>query len=219
MEKLSKLLSKLIIGGVILTIAILCFIVNGKNQAGLDAFEAISVVIGVTLIVIASLALFATIFLKKRVLTPESAGAASLLAVGIFFVCNKMIGGDILYYLVEYVPYELTVVGCVIIADAVVLIVRAAKAKTGGYELVIGEAVIGGITLLLGILALTVDGIKENKFLILGVILLIYSIFVILEGLFSFLTTKRTYVNVTMKNVDDSVIDAEVVEPKEEDAE
>ena len=213
MEKLSKLLSKLIIGGVILTIAILCFIANGDAKSG--AFGAISVVMGVTLLVVGALTVLASILLKNRVLTLESAGAASILALGIFLVSEQEVGGTLLKYVVQYVPYELVVVGVLLLADVVFILVKRATNKTEGIMVpVIGEVVAGSITLLLGILALTVDGIKNNKFVILGVVLLIYSVFVILEGLFTFLTVKTVVVSVHPVH-DDSEPQILDVEPEE----
>lgn len=188
MEKLSKFLSKAIVGVVMFTIAILCFVVNSRSKNSSGAFEAISIVMGVTFIVVASLAFLATMLIKRRIATPEGLAAASLLAVGIFFAADKTVGGMILTYIVEYVPYELVVVGSVFIADAILILCLALKNKTNNYMIpVVAECITGGITLLLGILAFTVDGIKNNKFLILGIILIIYSIFVILSSLFEFL--------------------------------
>ena len=205
MERISKLISKAILGALLLTIAILCFVVNSKSKGSGDAFQAISIVMGVVFIVLAALVIVAAGVMKKRIFTPESLGAASFLALGIFFVADKTVGGMILTYIVEYVPYELVVVGSVFVADAILLLVLQLTKKSGNNTLaVVAEVVTGGITLLLGILAFAVAGIRDNKFLILGIILLVYAIFNILEGVFFFFNT--------VDRTDDNVIDAEVIE-------
>ena len=214
MEKLSKFLTRMIAGALLLTIGILCFIVNSKSKGSGNAFEAISIVSGVVLIILAALLFAAVLLLKRRVAVPEGLSAATLLSVGIFFVCDKTMGGMILTYIVEYVPYELVVVGSVFIVDAIIILVLALRNKTNGYLItVITECFTGGVTLLFGILALAVDGIKENKFLILGIILIIFALFYVLTGLL--LLSESGFSFRRLKDDDDNVVDAEVISTKD----
>ncbi len=200
MDFLKKNFKNLIFAIVTLIIGILCIIADAANSSG--AFEGISITIGVTLIIVASLALLAALIasiLSKKALLGTSVGAGTLLGTGIFFVSDKLVGGLLIEYLIKLIPFILIVTGCIIIVDAILTLVFGFVNKNVKESVIsfVVSAIVGGVTLLLGILTIGNDPVIEKQLLIFGIIVVLMSILLVLS---CFLNVSSTIVVVNKKS-------------------
>ena len=182
MESLIKKITTITSYAIVLVIGILCIVANSADN--LDAFEAISITMGVTFIVVASLGLLVDLilgFLKKgNFLTASTLSNGVLLALGIFFVSDKTIGGNMIYYFVNYVPYVVLVIGVLLAVDACFTLVFGFMNKNVKKSAVIAASVIklvlAALAIILGALAMGDNALGNNKFLIFGIVLIVYAI-------------------------------------------
>ena len=206
---------------VLLIVGILCIIVGAAtDEAKNNAFEGISITIGVALLIVAGLvlvlALIATIASKgeAKFLIPAIAVSATL-ALGLFFVTNNTLGGTLISIFLSFVPYVLIVVGSVIVVDAILTIVFAIIKKNNVKNIVIAAAMtiaLAAVSIILGALMIGNDPVikKDVQFIIFGIILV----------LFALLGALATFVNLPTPNKkDNNVMDAKVEDVKEENTE
>ena len=186
MEIVRKSISKWIVAVVVLVIGILCIVAGSSNDAKAGAYEGISVTIGVTLIVIASLsillALITTILSKGKVMfIALGAASATTLATGIFFVTYKGLGGELIEILINYIPFVLLCIGAIIAVDAILVLVFGLqdkeKAKSSAIAATV-EFVIAAIAIVLGALMVGDNSVisKSAQMITFGIILVIYSL-------------------------------------------
>lgn len=198
---------------VLLIVGILCIVAGAASgEAKANAYEGISITLGVALLVVAGLvlvlALVATIMSKgeAKFLIPAIAVSVTL-ALGIFFVANKGLGGELIWLFLNFVPYVLIVVGSVIVVDAILTLIFAIVKKNNIKANVIAAVftiILAGVSILLGALMIGDDPVikKETQLIIFGIILI----------LFALLGALATFIGLGASNKKDKniVVEAEV---------
>ena len=193
MQFVRERLGKWITAAIVITVGILCIVAGaamGGNDisAASDSLDAISMVIGIILIIVGSLstclAILAGVLAKKSFAAVALPGAF-LLAIGISLVVAKY-AASLIGLLLLVVPYLLIALGAVVLLDAIVTLVRAIIGKNAGKVIVafIVAAIIGVGAIVLGALCIGKDPVIKY-----GVQLIVFGIIVVLEGLFQVLTT------------------------------
>ena len=193
MQFVRERLGKWITAAIVITVGILCIVAGaamGGNDisAASDSLDAISMVIGIILIIVGSLstclAILAGVLAKKSFAAVALPGAF-LLAIGISLVVAKY-AASLIGLLLLVVPYLLIALGAVVLLDAIVTLVRAIIGKNAGKVIVafIVATVIGVGAIVLGALCIGKDPVIKY-----GVQLIVFGIIVVLEGLFQVLTT------------------------------
>ena len=209
-KNLVKAMTTWITAAVVLTVGILCCIANGGDG---DAYKGISLVMGITFIVLGSLSILANAIVSRRSATVGGISAGILLATGIWFVASRATDATLIALICDYVPYVMVVLGFILVVDALVIIVIALVKKVKEVIiLAIIEILVGAAAIVFGAFGMGTDNaIANNKFLIFGIIVIVYAATLILQGFGElFLIGKDSN--------DSVIISATVteVEPKEE---
>ncbi len=223
MELVKKSLNKWIISLVVLAIGILCIVAAATSgrQASADAYQAISVIIGITLICISGLtilfAFLATIVTKGETSFGVGAISAALtLALGILFITDTALGGQLIWILLNYVPYVMLVVGAIFAIDAVIVFIYGFYKKNvkAAFYTAILEIIVAAITILLGALMVGNNPIisKEAQLIIFGIVLILYAVLLCITTILPVITVRNTIINVEANKVMD-------VDPAEENNE
>ena len=215
MEFVKKNLSKWIGALVILVVGILCIVAAAASgEASASAYEGISIVLGIALLAVAILviiiACIAVISTKGEAKFAEAAiGSSIVLALGIFFIANKGLGGELIWLFLNFVPYVLIVVGSIIVVDAIFTIVFAIVKKAGKNAIIpaVISIIVGVLAIIFGCLMIGNDPVitKDAQLIFFGIILIIYAALICLAT-FSLLPSKKK-----------DAIDAKVEDAKTED--
>ena len=193
MQFVRERLGKWIGAAIIIVVGLLCIVAGaamGGNDlsAAKDSLDAISLVIGIILIIVGSLsvclAIIAGIVAKKSFAAVAIPGGF-LLAIGISLVVAKY-AASLIGLLLTVIPYLLIVLGAIILLDAIYTLVRAIIAKEVGKVIV---AVIFGIVLGVGAIVLGALCVGSDPVIKYGVQLIVFGIIVVLEGVFQVLAT------------------------------
>lgn len=212
MQFVKERLAKWITAAIILVVGILC-IVAGAAMGGNDpeaakgALDAISVTLGVILIIAGSLALVLAIVvavLAKKGFAVVAIPGAAILAIGISLVVVKY-AASLIGLLLTVIPYLLICIGAVIFADAVFNLVMGILGKDvkGVLVGVIVGMVVGAVAIVLGALC-----IGNDPVIAYGAQLIVFGIIVCLVAVLQ--------VVLTFVKVPDAVVAVVTVEKKEE---
>ena len=228
MKDLSKKISLWITAAIVLTIGILCIVAGAAagDKAGADAYKGITLVLGIVSLVIASLVLVLALInsiVNKKGFAAEGLGAAMLLSIGIFFIVRETTASNLIALVLDFIPFVLIVSGSIILVDAILSIVFGIVKKTIKNEMVgiIVEIVVALIAIILGSLCLIEKDNRDTiinmnaRFIILGVILCLFSAYVLLLSF-----VKPVAVVAFVASEDDTkkdAVDAEVEEVKADD--
>lgn len=190
---------------VILVVGILCIVAgaaSGEAEAG--AYEGISITMGVALLVVSGLvlvlALVASIMSKGETKFGIAAiGVSVTLALGIFFIADRGLGGELIWLFLNFVPYVLIVVGAIIVLDAILNIVFALVKKNNVKATIIAAIVaivLAAVAIILGCLMIGNDPVisKKAQLIVFGVILAVFAIFAALATFVTMPTIKKTVV-------------------------
>lgn len=219
MKNLTKSISALVTSIIVLVVGILC-IVAGASDATLDAYKGISLTIGISLIVACSLvlilALVAAIMSKGKLTFGAMAiGVSVALALGIFFVANDTMGGQLIALFLDFIPYVLIVTGSIAVVDGLIVIILGAVRKETKSSLAEGivSIGIGAVAVLFGALMIGNDPVisKKAQFVIFGIILIIYALALCGVASLAIVASKKAN-----KEEKKDSIDAEVKEVNEE---
>ena len=196
MQFVQERLSKWIQAAIILVVGILCIVAGAKLSGdsleamatAQDTFDAISMVLGITMIVVGALALALAIFVAIKVgagFVAVAAPGAILLAIGVSLVVAKY-AMALINVIIIVVPYLLIALGAVVLAEGIFTLVKAIKAKKVKAALVgvVVAFVIAIAAIVLGALCIGDDPVIKYN-----VQLIVFGIVVALVGLFQFLTT------------------------------
>ena len=189
MDLVKRSISKWIGAAIILTIGILVIVMgalNGKEGTP-EAAEAISIVLGIVLIVVGSLALVLAIvggILAKTGFLAGGIVAGVTLALGISLVVGKYAAGLISLFL-YIIPFLLIVMGAIIIADAIYGLVLAIKGKSKFIAQII-SIVIGAVALTIGCLCVGNDPVipQNAQLIVFGIVLCLYAVVIVLGTFF-----------------------------------
>ena len=189
-KSLQSAITTWVTAAIVLTVGILCIVAqNADGNAAGNAYDAISIVLGVTLIVVSTLGLVLNILVLKRAASAITLANGIILALGIYLVVEKTAAG-LLYILTNYAAYVLTVVGALFVCDAILVLVFGLVKKADVKTILVPvcvEAIIGAVALVLGILALPSVNVIDKRLTIFGIILIVYALFLVLVGVFTFL--------------------------------
>ena len=189
-KSLQSAITTWVTAAIVLTVGILCIVAqNADGNASSGAQDAISIVLGVTLIVVSTLGLVLNILVLKRAASAITLANGIILALGIYLVVEKTAAG-LLYILTDYAAYVLTVVGALFVCDAILVLVFGLVKKADVKTILVPvcvEAIIGAVALVLGILALPSVNVIDKRLTIFGIILIVYALFLVLVGVFTFL--------------------------------
>ena len=189
-KSLQSAISTWVTAAIVLTVGILCIVAqNADGDVSGNAYDAISIVLGVTLIVVSTLGLVLNILVLKRAANAITLANGIILALGIYLVVEKT-AGFLLYVLTDYAAYVLAVVGALFVCDAILVLVfglvKKADVKTFLVPVCV-EAIIGAAALVLGVLALPSVNVIDKRLTIFGIILIVYALFLVFVGVFTFL--------------------------------
>lgn len=163
----NKLYKNIIIASILLIIGILFCCSLAMGMTGL------SFIIGIMLLTLGVLFIIQSLINNKGILTINGLLGVIIVTLGILFMVNKLA-----YIIISFIPWFLIIFGCGIIADTLLgKLVR----KDENLTQFILKLIIGGICILLGILLLTINGFLEFASLILGIILIVYGIYIIIN--------------------------------------
>jgi hypothetical protein len=189
-KSLQSAITTWVTAAIVLTVGILCIVAqNADGNAAGNAYDAISIVLGVTLIVVSTLGLVLNILVLKRAASAITLANGIILALGIYLVVEKTAAG-LLYILTDYAAYVLTVVGALFVCDAILVLVFGLVKKADVKTILVPvcvEAIIGAVALVLGILALPSVNVIDKRLTIFGIILIVYALFLVFVGVFTFL--------------------------------
>ena len=138
-----------------------CFSIN----AGLTA---LSVIMGVVLIILGAFGIVVDIFDKDHELISSGIGRAVLIAYGV--LCIEMNLQSYVYY---FIAYALIVIGGLYMLDAFL----AYFARKEPFSMLLIGAAIGAASLAVGICLRTVGGFAEFCSVVLGIVLIVYGAF------------------------------------------
>lgn len=194
MNLIKENLGKWIIAAIIITVGVLCIVVGVKIQNatwGLlpqDEINAISLVLGITFIVVGSLAFLLALcagFVAKKPFAAIALPGASMIAVGASLVVLKY-AMNLINLIISVAPYLLLAMGGVILLDAIFTFVRATQAKKANVALV---GFICGLVLAAAAIVIGALCIGEEPVIKYEVQLIVFGIIVVLSGLFRLLVT------------------------------
>ena len=220
MELVKKSFNKWIISAVVLVIGILCIVAGAASgEAQADAYNGISMTIGISLLVVASISILASLI--AAIITKggtsfalTAIGSAVTLALGILFVVDNTLGGTLIWLLLNFIPYLMLVVGAIIAVDGILLIVFGLVNKNLNTVIVsaIAEFIIAAITIVFGALMIGNDPVisRNAQIIIFGVILILYALLICASTLLPLFVSSK----VIDAKVD--VIDEEVTEENKE---
>ena len=195
MELIKKSLGRWISAAIVLVIGILCIVAgaqfNDLNGSAGDTVNAISMVLGISFIVVGSLgilrAIIGALITKEGFAAAATTGGTSL-ALGIWFVCVKT-AFSLISLAISFVPYVLIVLGAVMAVDTVFLIVKGIQEKRmkQGLASIIVGAIIAAACIVLGCLCIGDDPVIQGgtQLIIFGIILIIYAVFMVLSTFFA----------------------------------
>jgi hypothetical protein len=222
MKNITKSLSALISSIIVLVVGILCIVAGASSgETSANAYEGISLTLGISLIVASGLVLLLTLIAVimskgKTTFGPVAIGVSLTLALGIFFVSDKGLGGNLIWLFLNFVPFVLIVVGSIIIVDAIINIIIGVTRKELPQALIpsIVSIVLGAVSVLFGALMVGNDPVisKGAQLVIFGIIIVIYALAIC--AIASFALYANRFANKEPKK--DS-IDAEVNEVKTEE--
>ena len=216
MEFVKKNIAKWASALILLVIGILCIVAGASSgEAKANAYEGISMVIGISLLVISGLvlvvALVASIMSKGEAGFGITAiGVSVALALGIFFIADKSLGGQLIWLFLNFVPYVLIVVGSIIVVDAILNLVFAIVKKSSIKEVVIATVIIalfGVIAIVLGALMIGNDPVieKDVQLIIFGIIIVIFAVLACLATFIAMPTpAKKEAINAEVKDVNEA---------------
>lgn len=195
MDYVSERLGKWISSAIVIVIGILCIVAGAKFGSGsfdpsaVDTVKAISLTLGITMIVVGSLSLCLSLIVmlvtKGRGFVTVAIPGAFLLAVGISLVVHKY-AFDLIMIIIRIVPFLLLTLGAVVLLDACFTLVRAIKEKKVKAALF---AIIFAFLLAVGSIVLGALCVGDNPVIKENVQLIVFVIIVTLSGLLSLLST------------------------------
>lgn len=220
MKLVRKSLNKWIQAAIMLVVGILVIVAGaqmGKGSNPSDALNAISLVLGWTLIVIGSIGIVAGIF--AAVVSHEAFATAAMsggiiLAAGIWF-CVYREAANLMGVLIGFIPFVMIVVGCILAVDTLLLVINAIRQKAMKMALpaVIFGVIMAVVSIVLGALCIAKGNggdtiIPGNvQLIIFGIVVLVYAIFM---GLSTFVVLPTATVVISKTIQADAPIEGEV---------
>ena len=178
-KSLQNAISTWISAALLLVVGILCIVCeNSDAQTGGNAANAISIIVGVVLVISASFGLILAVLVAKKVLNPATIAYGAILAAGIYFIVCKTLTG-LLGVITDYAPFVILIMGILLVLDATLVLVLGLKAKRSGNEFILPvvlEYVIGAFAIVVGVLALPSVNVISKRLTILGIILIVYGV-------------------------------------------
>ena len=144
------------------------------------ALDTLSIIIGVGFLVAAAILIIGSLVQEKSIITGSALLGGILLALGLMFIVDYAIG-----IITACAIWIMIVFGAILIVDSVLRIALRNKKDIVGFVV---EFVIGAVSFTLGMCLRFVDGFAEYTLLILGLIIMVYAIYVLV---FAFVGKKK----------------------------
>ena len=132
--------------------------------------SGLSVIIGLIIIILGALFVLNSIFTSSSLLTTGGLGGVFIVAFGIMFIASNLAG-----IIFAYIPWLLVVLGAALIADA--LLAKFWRKEQNTFDFVL-KLVVGGVSLVLGICLMTIEGFMEYSSIVLGILMIVYGIYI-----------------------------------------
>ena len=139
--------------------------------------SGLSLLIGIILIALGLLLVINSLLKSKEVFTTNGIFGLISITLGILFMVDKLAG-----IIISFIPWFLIVMGSVLIVDA--LISKFIRNENNLTQFIF-RIILGSLAVILGILLLTINGFIEYAALILGIALIIYSIYLCMSKFLS----------------------------------
>lgn len=191
MQFVKERLGRWITAAIILVVGILCIVAgaalgNSDISGAQDSLNAISLTLGIILIVVGSLSLCLAILvavIAKKGFAAVAIPGAVLLAFGISLVVLKY-AYTFIDLLLKVVPYLLIVVGAVVLADAIFNLIRGILTKNvkGVLVGVIIEVIVAAAAIVLGALCIGSEPVIKygTQLIVFGIIVCLFAVVQIL---------------------------------------
>lgn len=187
MELVKKSIGKWIQAAIIMVVGILCIVAgaaigNQNGSAAQDSLNAISVTLGIVLIVVGALALViaivASVLVKKGFAAVALPGGV-LVALGISLVAAKY-AGSLIGIVITVIPYLLLVIGAILLGDAIYSLVKAVKAKCvkSALAAIIFAMIVASVAIVIGSLCVGDNPViaQNIQLIVFGIILVVVAI-------------------------------------------
>lgn len=187
---------------IILVIGILCIVCENATNGYNETSNAISYILGISLIIVSSLGIGLNLYVFKKALVPPVIINGLILALGILIVDLK-IATNLFYLIMNYASYVMLIIGIIGLADAIILLVINNKNNVDSNSYltkVLIEGLISITAIILGILALPRVSVISKRLTILGILLIIYALAEVTLGVLAYNASKDNIKN-------DNVID------------
>ncbi len=138
--------------------------------------KGISILIGISMIVTGLMYIINSIISTKNLLNLSGFIGSAIIALGSMFISRKL--AELIF---DFIPFLLIIFGMCIVIDS---FLKKFVRKEGSVSGFIGELLIGAISLALGFCLKFISTFSEYASLILGIILVVYSVVTICEILF-----------------------------------
>jgi uncharacterized membrane protein HdeD (DUF308 family) len=134
--------------------------------------RGLSVVIGIILLICGIVFIVNAILSDKNLLNSKGLIGVGIITLGIVFIAHKLAG-----IIFMFIPWFLIIVGIAIVIDS--LLGKFSRGDNGTTFIV--KLVLGCVSILLGVLLLLIDGFIEYASLLLGIVLIIFAVYIIIS--------------------------------------
>lgn len=133
--------------------------------------DGLSVVIGLVLMVVGVIFLLNSVLNNKTMITMSGLIGVGVLSLGIMFIASKLAG-----LIFAYIPWVLIVLGLVLMADG---LINKFVNKSEVMLTFVLKMILAVIAITLGLCLRLIDGFAEYASIVLGVLMIAYSLYMI----------------------------------------
>ena len=133
--------------------------------------SGLSVIIGLIIIILGTLFMLNAIFTNNSLISGGGLGGIFIVAFGIMFISNNLA-----VIIFSYIPWLLIVLGSALIIDA--LLGKFLYKSNNSFDFTL-KLIVGGVSAVLGLCLLLITGFMEYSSIVLGILLIVYGIYII----------------------------------------
>lgn len=131
----------------------------------------LSVIIGLIIIILGALFMLNSVFTNNGLISAGGLGGIFIVAFGIMFISNNLA-----VIIFAYIPWLLIVLGTALIIDA--LLSKFWRKENNSFDFIL-KLIVGGVSLVLGLCLMLINGFMEYSSIVLGILLIVYGIYII----------------------------------------
>ena len=133
--------------------------------------SGLSVIIGLIIIILGALFMLNSVFTNNSLISAGGLGGIFIVTFGIMFISNNLA-----VIIFAYIPWLLVVLGTALILDA--LLAKFWRKENNSFDFIL-KIVVGGVSLILGLCLMLIEGFMEYSSIVLGILLIVYGIYII----------------------------------------